>query len=299
MEPSAILSALTEADDLPRAALRAAADARAEMIPLFVGEIERWLAAPAAERAGATPLFYIFHLLGDWKATSAYRPLARFLRSPRHELDAIIGDGLTTTVHRVMAAVFDGDPRPLFDIILDPKAEEFVRSRMCETLAMVVLAGKADREAVARFLRDAFAEMKPQAECFVWNGWQSAIAMLGLDDLRPVVKKAFDRQFIDPQWLGFEHFEEDLERGLEHPGKPRHQGDLEYTLFGDTVEELSTWYCFTDSYKQDLERSRLREEEESWRAAPDEPRVNPFKGVGRNDPCPCGSGRKFKKCCLA
>ena len=26
--------------------------------------------------------------------------------------------------------------------------------------------------------------------------------------------------------------------------------------------------------------------------------VNPFKGVGRNDPCPCGSGKKFKKCCL-
>ncbi|SIN77186.1 YecA family protein [Salinivibrio sp. ES.052] len=25
--------------------------------------------------------------------------------------------------------------------------------------------------------------------------------------------------------------------------------------------------------------------------------VNPFKSVGRNDPCPCGSGVKFKKCC--
>ena len=23
-----------------------------------------------------------------------------------------------------------------------------------------------------------------------------------------------------------------------------------------------------------------------------------FKKVGRNDPCPCGSGKKFKKCCL-
>ena len=22
------------------------------------------------------------------------------------------------------------------------------------------------------------------------------------------------------------------------------------------------------------------------------------KSVGRNDPCPCGSGKKFKKCCL-
>ncbi len=27
--------------------------------------------------------------------------------------------------------------------------------------------------------------------------------------------------------------------------------------------------------------------------------LNPFKGVGRNDLCPCGSGKKFKKCCGA
>ncbi len=26
-------------------------------------------------------------------------------------------------------------------------------------------------------------------------------------------------------------------------------------------------------------------------------RVNPFKSVGRNDDCPCGSGKKFKQCC--
>lgn len=25
---------------------------------------------------------------------------------------------------------------------------------------------------------------------------------------------------------------------------------------------------------------------------------NPLREVGRNDPCPCGSGEKFKKCCL-
>ncbi len=27
-----------------------------------------------------------------------------------------------------------------------------------------------------------------------------------------------------------------------------------------------------------------------------EPARNPLKDVGRNDPCPCGSGRKYKKC---
>ncbi len=25
--------------------------------------------------------------------------------------------------------------------------------------------------------------------------------------------------------------------------------------------------------------------------------VNPYKGIGRNDPCPCESGKKFKQCC--
>lgn len=25
--------------------------------------------------------------------------------------------------------------------------------------------------------------------------------------------------------------------------------------------------------------------------------LNPYKSVGRNDPCPCGSGKKFKRCC--
>lgn len=27
------------------------------------------------------------------------------------------------------------------------------------------------------------------------------------------------------------------------------------------------------------------------------PYINPYTGIGRNDPCPCGSGKKYKKCC--
>jgi preprotein translocase subunit SecA len=29
------------------------------------------------------------------------------------------------------------------------------------------------------------------------------------------------------------------------------------------------------------------------------PVINPTRMIGRNDPCPCGSGKKFKKCCGA
>jgi len=31
-------------------------------------------------------------------------------------------------------------------------------------------------------------------------------------------------------------------------------------------------------------------------AIPDNPLRNEYKGIGRNDPCPCGSGKKFKRC---
>lgn len=225
-----------------------------------------------------------------------YRPLARLLRLPGHEIDAIFGDGTTSTSHRVMAAVFDGDPAPLYDMILDPNAEEFIRAGMCEALAMVTLLRELDRAVTGRFLRNAFIELLPQAENYVWVGWQSAIAMLGLCDLKTLVRKAFDRGFIDGGILGFEDFEQDLGRGIEHPNEPRTSDNHDYTLFGDTIEELAGWYCFSEQYRKDHQRWR-------WQAEADRARSqrleNPFKGVGRNDPCPCGSGKKFKKCCLA
>ncbi|HUC09174.1 MAG TPA: DUF1186 domain-containing protein [Stellaceae bacterium] len=250
MDAAGIIDQLTHADGLPKAALKVATARRVEMVPIFLREIETYLALGAANRREQrTPLFFIFHLFGQWREKAAYRSLARLLRSPGDELDAILGDAITTTTHRVMAAVFDGDPQPLYEIICDPNAEEFVRSRMCETIAMSVLRGELDPKGVARFLRDAFMELEPRAQCYVWQGWQSSIAMLGLSDLKPLVKRAFDRGFIDRYWLAFEDFTRDLERSLQFPGEPqRRPGDDQFTLFGDTAEELSGWYGFSDDY---------------------------------------------------
>src|SRR5712671_3590430 len=62
-------------------------------------EIETYLALAPAGRAKPTPLFFIFHLLGEWREKAAYRPLTRLLRIPGHEIDAIFGDGITSTSH--------------------------------------------------------------------------------------------------------------------------------------------------------------------------------------------------------
>jgi Protein of unknown function (DUF1186) len=213
MDAQAVLHELTYAEGLPREALKAASAQRGEMVSLFLEEIETYLALEPGARVKPTPLFFTFHLLGEWREKAAYRLLARLLRLPGPEIDRIFGDGITTTSHRVMAAVFDGDPQPLYDIILDPNAEEFIRAGMYKALAMVTLRGELDRAVAGRFLRDAFVEIRPQAECYVWVGWQSAIAALGMSDLKILVKRAFDRGFIDSDVLGVRLLREGSQTG--------------------------------------------------------------------------------------
>jgi len=48
-------------------------------------------------------------------------------------------------------------------------------------------------------------------------------------------------------------------------------------------------------WERRIERDRSRE----FLMYPNERVRNPWRHVGRNDPCPCGSGKKAKKCRLA
>jgi hypothetical protein len=283
-----ILDRLGSGEGLPIDAIRAADANRAAMVPLFLQAFDQTAtASPSMQDA----LFFAFHLLGQWREKSAYRPLAAFLRRPAAEVEPILADAATETSHRVMASVFDGDPNPLYEVILDPEADEFIRGSMFDALVILTLRGELPREEAARFLESCYADLQPQDECFAWEGWQRAVAMLGLSELKPLVKRAFERGFIGPSWLAFEDFEWDLQSAIDTGPQPWQEND-EFALFGDTIEELSGWAAFAP------EDEEAHMSGSAWNPPAPTPAVNPFRGVGRNDPCPCGSGKKFKKCCL-
>jgi hypothetical protein len=278
-----IIERLGSGEGMPIEAIRAATADRAAVTPVLLEAIERCTPNGEIEENG---LFIAFHLLGQWREKSACRPLARFLR--RREAYGILGDGVSETAHRVMANVFDGDPGPIYDIINDPEADEFVRRGMFGALVILVLHGELDRSEVARFLQSSFTDLQPQGPCVVWNGWQGAVSALGLTELTPLVREAFERDFVDDVYLDFEEFEADLERA--RAGDPLEtQQPWHHELFGDTIEELADWACFQPKEPKVARRSV---------PSPAMPVHNPFRNVGRNDPCPCGSGKKFKKCCL-
>lgn len=57
-------------------------------------------------------------------------------------------------------------------------------------------------------------------------------------------------------------------------------GDIEY------LEAMEEYFGELDASEREFLRGGIQE-----------PYMNPFAGIGRNNPCPCGSGKKFKKCC--
>ena len=138
--------------------------------------------------------------------------------------------------------------------------------------------------------------LRPQHESFVWSGWVLAVGLLGLEALSDVVRRAFGRGLIDPMTMRYDHFREDLGRTIADPERMAGLNYDQIAPLKDAIGELSGWYAFSDAFKRDQER-RAGGMGLAPSAAP-QPLINPFKNVGRNDPCPCGSGKKFKKCCL-
>ena len=97
----------------------------------------------------------------------------------------------------------------------------------------------------------------------------------------------------------------DAERFIE---KAKWQGlDIKRTEAGCETDQTGTVECFFyctydgDKYVQHEIAQFVRGEKGNWLFENSEinPKEPPAKvdQIGRNDPCPCGSGKKYKKCC--
>lgn len=296
MTPSEIMHDLARDDIFPKAAMAAAGEQRDAMTPIFLELVARLgrQNISSMREADLNALIPVFYLLGEWRITQAYRPLLQMLRRPTKTLDHTLGDAVTEVSFRVIAGTFDGDLRPLFDAILDLQADDFARCSMMSALVLIANIHPDQRPASEDFIR-TFRKRHPKASKDVLLGWTETISDLGLDDMTDTVRELFDKGVITKDYCDFSHFLEDLQETRDaagSPGNPRYRKGL----ITDSIAELSKWHCYTDAF---FERQKMRKVSNDLRVAPwTEFFKNPAPPVGRNDLCPCGSGRKYKKCCL-
>jgi hypothetical protein len=282
--------------DLPREAMQRALENWAEAAPPLLALLEAYAEGRDRSEEATSAVFFALHLLGQARERRAFPAVCRLARDAEALEDAL-GDGVVSTFPAILIGTYDGDLDRLKALAEDEAADKIVRADAFDALACLTAAGEVPREATAAYLRELHGAMRPQGMSFSWFGWQKAIALLGLEDLRPLVADAFERGFVDPSIMGFEHFLEDLQAARECSDPLPLLAGRSIGPIEDAVAELSRWYAFSEEGKRDRAKGAARTTLPlDWDVPL--PTTNPFRGIGRNDPCPCGSGKKFKKCCL-
>jgi uncharacterized protein len=236
------------------------------------------------------------HILGAARLTAGYRPFTALLHEPEERLEYLLGDAITETLSKILAGMFDGDAEPLLTLISDGESYEFVREAALKAFAFLALDGRTDRRTAEEFLARFEQESTAPAGDMIWWGWVSAVALLGLEQLSPRVHAAFEDGRNRPELDDEGHYRTLLAAGSASPPELTRFESERIGYIEDVVEVLEFFpdEDWEEILGEDMEGLDGRDLE--W--TPGMPARNLWRDVGRNDPCPCGSGKKFKKCCL-
>jgi len=280
MTPAEILAALSSDEPIPPyGALESADGHRALLIEPLLHAIDLGLAAPSSASPGEAILFdYALYLLAKWRETSAYPYVIRWLSLRGEGPFDIAGDVVTQDGGQILAAVCDGDLEPIKALVLDRGANEYARDAGLKALALLAAWLEVPREPVVSFFLWLAREGLEREPSHVWNGLAANSADIEALPLFPELRRAYADGLIAPGFMAPSELD-DVEAAP--PGSVLEETREQYAPIDDVVDATAWWPSFSDVPEP---------------VAAIEPYRAPPK-VGRNEPCPCDSGKKFKKCC--
>lgn len=293
-----------ESSGFPKAALVEIIARKDEMIPCLLDVLESCRTQPENFTDGPKAMLatYASYLLAQFGETRGYRPIIALLSLEDKIVESYFGDSLADDMHNVIACVFDGDEAPLRGLIENPLAQEFARSSSgLRAYQSLLCAGRIKLAEVERYFGELLEHKLEREPSHVWNNLTSSSGDLGFVSLLPLIRRAFDDGLCDPWFDGLESIEARITSG----GSNDWADDCE--PIDDVVALMKDWACFNRpparqpaAPNHDLLQSLAQLPLDSGREYSSRPTLPPppkYPGVTRNDPCPCGSGKKFKKCC--
>ncbi len=289
MDLDDILKALTtlETGHFPREALEAAIAQREVITPHLLRVLEE-TKQDCLERLLTEPDYmlpiYALYLLGQFRETRAYPLIVDIFSIPGEDVHDAFGDLVTEDLNRILASVSGGDVTGLHRLIEYLQVDEYVRAAAMEALVVLVTQGVLTREEIIAYFQYLFREGLERDYSFAWAALVSVSSDLYPEELMADIEHAFavdlvDEMFTDLAWI----------RKCMAPGKEqvlaKLKADERQTFIEDTITNLEWWACF----QPPKPRRQV--------VHPARPALQPQKKIGRNDPCPCGSGKKYKHCC--
>ena len=303
LTPDQVIARLTyiRLGSSPRAALEAAIIWREEITPRLLDEI---CLAPvdveARYRGAPKGTVYFLHtisflLLGYFRETRAFQLMLDYYMSDSDFAEELTGEAIGEYLPGVLVRCYDGSSlRQLRLAIETPAYDPLFRYECFRAYHGLVLNGAASRsdlvDVTARQLNIA-----TDASFDPWYGWL-ALAAAELQEpalclrLETLVERGLAKGEGSIAILG----KSDIAK--IYASRPESiAGLIKSTAFFDKfVDRICRWHWFENGADH-----RLDDEADSL--DPVTTRLEPFMRqatVGRNDTCPCGSGKKYKNCCL-
>jgi len=260
----------------PRQAFEAATARRREITPHLLEIVEECTSSIDRLVTDKTYMghIYAFYLLAQFREHRAYPLIVDFFSIPGDMVVDVTGDVVTEDLGRILASVSGGDREPMEFLVENPETNEYVRLAAMTGMLCLFVEGLTPREELIAYFRDLFRGALQDDHRFVWGGVVSAGTDLYPEELMPDIRRAFAAGLVDETYIDLPWVESVLARGKDEC-LARLSSNPRYRLLSDAIDAMQWWACFDSP-----------------------PPSEPQKKVGRNDPCPCGSGRKYKHCCL-
>jgi len=281
----------------PMAAMKAAVEQREAITPELLRVLELVAGDPAEWARREDYLLHVFamFLLAQFREKRAYPLVVKIYSAPGELPFNLFGDTVTEGLSQILGSVYDGDPTPLEQMIESEDVYEYVREAAIDAFLVLEHSGQMPREQVVDYFQRLFGGRLKRTYSQAWNGLVCAVADLPAPELLEDVRRAYEDGLVDPDFADLAGIERDL--------RTRPQGQRErHHVITDAIAEMER----RDSFDREEQRPRTLPKPPAPlvlpAAAPPETYVasQPFHRqpkVGRNDPCPCGSGKKYKKCC--
>ncbi|HEX4029374.1 MAG TPA: DUF1186 domain-containing protein [Terracidiphilus sp.] len=304
MEVAEILSRIERiTGKFEREAVEAAVARRDEVILGLLQTLEEIADPERAVQIDAEDDFmghlYAVYLLAQFREIRAYPLLVRIAELPGDLLDSLFDDFIASDLGNVLASVCGGDISGIQSIIENETADVWVRGAGLQSLTILVGAGEKRREEVVDYFAFLFRGKLARTTDneVVWSQLVFSSADICAEELLSDIEQAYEDDLVDTTFIGLDEVRRDLAMGKDQV-LARLATDPHHHLIDDTVKEMEWWDCFKE--KKPLPAQDAAEITEGIRAQWADS-ILPFKRstpkIGRNDPCFCGSGKKYKKCC--
>lgn len=235
--------------------------------------------------------FAIF-LLAQFREKKAFPFIIELLQQPEEVVTYILGDDYPENLPRILASIYNGDDEALFKIIEDNKIDEFIRSSVLQAFSILYIRGEKTRDFLVNYLIKLLKEKRENDKSYLYAEIFTIAYDLRLTELESLINKTFEAIEDVREIEGLKKRFNDDEYKIH---LTRHPFNKFYNYIDNAVEIMEEWECFRYDEEDEFENSERYIICDYIVNKRNEMNIDK---IGRNDLCFCGSGKKYKKCCM-